>query len=686
MSVVIANASLFADLLEDGENDMHNQQTGYEADQGSIGVATGKMPPSPRSTDNYGARASHAGSTTHQPRQQHRPWPEDQEVGGGSGADAAAVRPNDDMSRASLESLRRVVRVSPGKRPMPSPVSPRGSVGNEWGSPKRSINSNSRNIAIQLGSRNRNTTVIRSPRDIGIIPRGDALLQKEDSLTLAVNKEAKLFAHARTRDQRLHSAKKRRERAEHERIVRIEGQIRGREKRASSARRKTERCAHLERELRLLKRHERTERNMQKYWDIRCKKVVETVHGIKKAGSPRDGLARFRPSSGEDSKRNKKYEDHSGDMSGTSAAALHDRQIDSIRRISQREQLRVAKIANKAALQESRVESMMKKRERARRKQADYRAQMVRERARKEHATLLSNKRGSRSQAMVSYFKGRETVAEFAQRRARSGLRTAGATILRCGGGVGGAGPVAVGGGVSPHGMTSSSSRRLSPRPISNTRNGGQMDRRVGVSSQQPPPTAPSFVQSSVGARVPSDMDASAVFYQNPGAGGPTQDLPPQRHGNQAQWEHGASYANSMISNPPVDCWVNSGPREQKTLQHRQEQQPQQQQQQQQQRQQRQQGQQLQHPGNNFMPSSPVHAHVVTQSYGVQCWYYVDPNGLVQGPFDDMQMQQWNENGYFTPDLRMKRGDHTEFVPLGKLFENLQLAFQPGQGPVPLHF
>ena len=94
-------------------------------------------------------------------------------------------------------------------------------------------------------------------------------------MALAINKEAELFARARTRDQRLHSAKNRRERAEHDRIVRIEGEIRERENRASSARQKTERRAHLERELRLLKRHERTERNMQQYWDIRCKKVVD---------------------------------------------------------------------------------------------------------------------------------------------------------------------------------------------------------------------------------------------------------------------------------------------------------------------------------------------------------------------------------------------------------------------------
>ena len=111
---------------------------------------------------------------------------------------------------------------------------------------------------------NSNHAPIKSPQDVGIAPRSNSEGQKEDSLILAINKEAKLFARARTRDQRMHSAKKRRERAERERILRIESEIQGREKRATSTRRKTERRALLERELRLLKRQERTERNMQK--------------------------------------------------------------------------------------------------------------------------------------------------------------------------------------------------------------------------------------------------------------------------------------------------------------------------------------------------------------------------------------------------------------------------------------
>jgi len=34
----------------------------------------------------------------------------------------------------------------------------------------------------------------------------------------------------------------------------------------------------------------------------------------------------------------------------------------------------------------------------------------------------------------------------------------------------------------------------------------------------------------------------------------------------------------------------------------------------------------------------------------------MDPQGNGQGPFDDLQMRQWYQNGFFTADLKMKRG------------------------------
>ena len=169
-----------------------------------------------------------------------------------------------------------------------------------------------------------------------------------------------------------------------------------------------------------------------------------------------------------------------------------------------------------------------------------------------------------------------------------------------------------------------------------------------------------------------SGVDDSSTLYYKSTEGGPTHDLPPQRQGSLSQWEDRQSRVNLTV---PIESWVDPRVNESRQWQNdgfEADQQstipmptP------------------LQHSLNSQVPS-PVRAQVVAQSYGVMCWYYIDPNGVTQGPFDDMQMQQWNENGYFTPDLMMKRGDHSDFVPLGQLFQNLQVAFQPGEGPVPM--
>ncbi|KAL5518843.1 SMY2 [Sanghuangporus vaninii] len=46
-------------------------------------------------------------------------------------------------------------------------------------------------------------------------------------------------------------------------------------------------------------------------------------------------------------------------------------------------------------------------------------------------------------------------------------------------------------------------------------------------------------------------------------------------------------------------------------------------------------------------------------------WSYIDPSGTVQGPFPAEQMQLWNDQGYFSDNLMMKRIHvDTEFAPL----------------------
>lgn len=46
-------------------------------------------------------------------------------------------------------------------------------------------------------------------------------------------------------------------------------------------------------------------------------------------------------------------------------------------------------------------------------------------------------------------------------------------------------------------------------------------------------------------------------------------------------------------------------------------------------------------------------------------WYYLDPQGTQQGPFDGLTMQQWYTQKYLAPDLRIRRDGQTEYKPLG---------------------
>ncbi|KAL0081218.1 hypothetical protein J3Q64DRAFT_1823787 [Phycomyces blakesleeanus] len=45
-------------------------------------------------------------------------------------------------------------------------------------------------------------------------------------------------------------------------------------------------------------------------------------------------------------------------------------------------------------------------------------------------------------------------------------------------------------------------------------------------------------------------------------------------------------------------------------------------------------------------------------------WFYRDPAGNVQGPFDATEMQEWYKAGFFSPSLLVKREDESLFEPL----------------------
>jgi PERQ amino acid-rich with GYF domain-containing protein len=58
-------------------------------------------------------------------------------------------------------------------------------------------------------------------------------------------------------------------------------------------------------------------------------------------------------------------------------------------------------------------------------------------------------------------------------------------------------------------------------------------------------------------------------------------------------------------------------------------------------------------------------------------WYYRDPSGQVQGPFEAQEMQDWYKAGFFTPTLMLCRDDETVFEPLMVLIRKVGNEDQP---------
>ncbi|KAK4188903.1 hypothetical protein QBC35DRAFT_179948 [Podospora australis] len=58
-------------------------------------------------------------------------------------------------------------------------------------------------------------------------------------------------------------------------------------------------------------------------------------------------------------------------------------------------------------------------------------------------------------------------------------------------------------------------------------------------------------------------------------------------------------------------------------------------------------------------------------------WVYLDPQGMTQGPFSGLEMNDWYKANFFTPDLRVKRVEDTEFEPLGQLIRRIGNSREP---------
>ncbi|TFK36780.1 hypothetical protein BDQ12DRAFT_724615 [Crucibulum laeve] len=97
-----------------------------------------------------------------------------------------------------------------------------------------------------------------------------------------------------------------------------------------------------------------------------------------------------------------------------------------------------------------------------------------------------------------------------------------------------------------------------------------------------------------------------------------------------------------------------------------------------------------QFPGNNIAETLPGGLRNVGPPPGLQDlasieWSYKDPSGQVQGPFRADLMQKWYDDGYFTPDLPMKRTHlDTQWISveeLGQRAGNNKIFLTPA-GPV----
>ncbi|KAI5783013.1 hypothetical protein FPQ18DRAFT_358634 [Pyronema domesticum] len=74
--------------------------------------------------------------------------------------------------------------------------------------------------------------------------------------------------------------------------------------------------------------------------------------------------------------------------------------------------------------------------------------------------------------------------------------------------------------------------------------------------------------------------------------------------------------------------------------------------------------------------------HVMVMPDKIQ-WVYRDPSGVVQGPFNGLEMHDWYRAGFFTTELAVKRQEDIEFEPLGNLVRKIGNTREPFLVPLP---
>lgn len=66
-----------------------------------------------------------------------------------------------------------------------------------------------------------------------------------------------------------------------------------------------------------------------------------------------------------------------------------------------------------------------------------------------------------------------------------------------------------------------------------------------------------------------------------------------------------------------------------------------------------------------------------------QNWYYLDPQGVTQGPFTGLAMHEWYRAGYFQPSLMVLRENTSSFEPLSVLVRRIGNQREPFLVPMP---
>lgn len=87
--------------------------------------------------------------------------------------------------------------------------------------------------------------------------------------------------------------------------------------------------------------------------------------------------------------------------------------------------------------------------------------------------------------------------------------------------------------------------------------------------------------------------------------------------------------------------------------------------------------------GQSAQPSAPLNIEPKHKSgYDTipsgghrRVWQYVDPKGVVQGPFSRREMRAWWEKGYFAGDLPVRCDMQEDFVPLQEMFPGGEKVF-----------